>query len=127
MLITRLLYPFLFLGLLLALPAHAETNVTGRFGDGKGDQVTVQLNVSAPPPAAFIVLLGLPSGVRLVEASPNPSGFNGQQVKWLFKHPGPGGASISMKLSKAVTKDQLQGQIRFSHPKTGKMFTRRIQ
>lgn len=124
--IQRRSFLFAFLCLLFALPLHAETNVSGRYG-GQGTQVTIQLSVAAPPPMAFIVLQQLPAGVQLVHASPAPSGMNDQQIKWLFKHPHPGGATISMQLSKPVAVHQLRGEIRFRHPKSGNMFTKPIK
>jgi len=125
--IQRRSFLFFLLCVLFALPLHAETNVSGRYAGGQGTRVTIQLSVAAPPPAAFIVLQHLPDGVQLINASPAPSGFNGQQVKWLFKHPHPGGATISMQLSRPVAVNQLLGEIRFSDPKSGDMFMTRIK
>lgn len=125
--IQRRSFLLLLLCVFFALPLHAETNVSGHYDGGQGNQVTIQLSVAAPPPAAFIVLQQLPAGVQLVNASPAPSGFNGRQVKWLFKHPHTGGTTISMQLSKPVAVNQLQGEIRFRHPKNGDMFKKRIK
>ena len=118
---------FLLLCVLCALPVHAETNISGHYSGGQGTQVTIQLSVAAPPPAAFIVLQQLPAGVQLVNASPAPSGLNNQQVKWLFKHPSSGNETISMQLSRPVAVKELRGEIRFRHPKSGNMFTRQIK
>ena len=120
------IYLLFFLVIVFVAPLQAGTNVSGSYAGG-GTQVKIKLSVGAPPPAAFIVLQQLPSGVKLVSASPAPAGANGKQIKWLFKHPRSGGASISMKLSKPVAVNQLQGEIRFQHPKNGKMFTQRIR
>lgn len=125
--IPRLSYPFALLCMLLALPLYAETNVSGQYRGGEGSLVTLQLTVAPPPPAAFIVLQRLPAGVELVTASPAPSGRSGQQIKWLFKHPRPGSTTVTMRLSKAVALHRLQGEIRFRHPKSGNMFTKRIE
>lgn len=125
--IQRRSFLFVLLCVFFALPLHAETNVSGHYAGGQGNQVTIQLSVAAPPPAAFIVLQQLPAGVQLVNASPAPSGFNSQQVKWLFKHPHPGGTTISMQLSRPVAVNQLRGEIRFRHPKDGKMFMKQIK
>jgi hypothetical protein len=122
----RYIFILLFLFVVFVPPLYAGTNVSGRYAGG-GTQVTINLSVTAPPPAAFIVLQQLPSGVQLVSASPAPAGANGQQIKWLFKHPRAGGAGIRMQLSKPVAINQLQGEIRFQHPQNGKMFTQRIQ
>ena len=120
------IFLLLFLFVVFVPSLHAGTNVSGRYAGG-GTNVTINLSVSAPPPAAFIVLQQLPSGVKLVNASPAPSGASGQQIKWLFKHPRSGGASINMQLSKPVAVKQLRGEIRFQHPKNGKMFSQRIK
>lgn len=118
---------FLLLFVFFALPLYAETNVSGHYSGGQGNQVTIQLYVAAPPPAAFIVLQQLPAGVQLVNATPAPSGFNGRLVKWLFKHPHTGSTTISMHLSKQVVANQLRGEIRFRHPKNGNMFKKQIK
>jgi hypothetical protein len=120
------IFLFLFLFPAFVPPLYAGTNVSGHYAGG-GTNVTINLSVSSPPPAAFIVLQQLPAGVQLINASPAPAGANGQQIKWLFKHPRAGGAGISMQLSKPVTTNQLRGEIRFQHPKNGKMFSQRIK
>lgn len=124
--VYRHLCMILFLLLFFVPSVHADTNVSGKYGGG-GSKVTIKLSVASPPPAAFIVLQQLPTGVQLVGASPQPAGVSGQQVKWFIKHPNAGGSSISMQLSQSVSTKQLRGQIRFKHPRTGKMLTGRIQ
>ncbi len=121
-------YTFLLLFLfVISIPSlHAETSVSGSYGGG-GTKVNINLSVGSPPPAAFIVLQRLPSGVQLVNASPAPAGANSQQIKWLFKHPRSGGTSIRMQLSQPVAVEALQGEIRFQHPKNGQMFSQRIR
>jgi len=120
------LFILLFLLVVFVPSLQAGTNVSGRYAGG-GTNVKIKLSVSAPPPAAFIVLQQLPSGVQLISANPAPAGASGQQIKWLFKHPRSGGASISMQLSKPVAVNQLRGEVRFQHPKNGKMFSQRIR
>lgn len=121
-------YTFLLLFLfVVSVPTlHAETTVSGSYAGG-GTKININLSVGSPPPAAFIVLQRLPSGVHLVHARPAPAGANGQQIKWLFKHPRSGGASISMQLSQPVPVNALQGEIRFQHKKNGQMFSQRIR
>ncbi len=120
------IFLFLFLFVVFVPSLHAETSVSGRYAGG-GTHVKIKLSVAASPPAAFIVFQYLPAGVQLVHASPASAGSNGQQVKWLFKHPRSGGATISMQFSSPVAVNQLQGEIRFQHPKNGQMFTERIK
>ena len=120
-----LLLTVLFLSVLI--PGQAWSNVTGRYAGGNGNQFAVQLNIGSPPPAAFIVMLSLPRGVKLVQASPAPSGRSGEQLKWLFKHPRPGAASIAVRLSQPVPVNQLRGEVRYQHPQNGKMFSNPIR
>lgn len=103
---------------------HAQADVSGSY-QSAGTDVRIQIRVSNPAPMAFIVLQYLPKGVKLLSASPGPSGKGGQ-VKWLFKHPRPGVTTISMKLSKPVQKQQLRGEIRFRQAKGSAMITRNI-
>ncbi len=124
--VQQSIFLLLFLFVCFVPSLHAGSNVSGRYAGG-GTNVSINLSVGSPPPAAFIVLQQLPSGVQLVSASPAPAGASGQQVKWLFKHPRSGGANISMRLSKPVAINQLRGEVRFQHPQNGKMFTQRIQ
>lgn len=126
MLRQRVILIFLLLFVVFVPSLRAESSVSGRYGGG-GTQVQITLSVGAPPPAAFIVLQQLPAGVQLVNASPPPSGANGQQVKWLFKRPQSGGAVITMQFSRPVAVRKLRGEISFRHPQNGKMSTARIR
>lgn len=123
----RLFFLLLVTGMVWPQHLHAKNSVTGRYQGAGSDQVTIQLVVSDPAPMAFIVLQRLPKGVRLLSASPNPSGgTKGATVKWLFKHARPGNHTVVMRLSMPVAPGQLQGEIRFRHPDSGAMITTKI-
>lgn len=127
--IRRIIFLF-FIGFLLTpLVLHAKTDVSGSYQHGGGGHVTIIIKVSEPPPMAFIVLQHLPQGVKLLAANPRPSGSgNGSSsVKWLFKHARPGKHTLEMQLSKSVDPKQLRGEIRFRHPQSGAMITRKIR
>ena len=126
----RRIFFLVFIGALLTpLVLHAQTDVVGSYQDGGGKHVTIKIKVSEPPPMAFIVLQHLPKGVKLLSAVPGPSGSGkgASSVKWLFKHARPGKHKLKMQLSKAVDPKQLKGEIRFRHPKSGAMITRKIR
>lgn len=115
--------PLLFIG-----TVHAETKVEGRYLARGGSDVRVLLTIQAPPPAAFIVLQQIPPGVKMMAATPAPSGFlqDGVTVKWLFKRPRPGTMIVSMQLSRQVPESQLMGEISYRHPQSGELINRKI-
>ncbi len=126
----RRIFFLVFIGFLLTpLVPYAKTDVSGSYKHGGGDHITIQIKVSAPPPMAFIVLQHLPKGVKLLSADPRPSGSGkgASSVKWLFKHARPGKHKLKMQLSKPVDPKQLRGEIRFRHPQSGAMITRKIR
>lgn len=126
----RRIFFLVFIGVLLTpLVLHAQTDVSGSYQYGGGEHVTIKIKVSKPPPMAFIVLQHLPKGVKLVSADPRPSGSGkgASSVKWLFKHARPGMHILKMRFSKPVDPRQLSGEIRFRHPKSDAMITRKIR
>lgn len=126
----RRIFFLVFIGSLLTpLVLYAKTDVSGSYKQGGGQHVTIKIKVSEPPPMAFIVLQHVPKGVQLLSADPRPSGKgNGaSSVKWLFKHARPGKHILKMHFSKPVDPKQLSGEIRFRHPKSGVMITRKIR
>lgn len=125
----KLLFCCLVMLLVSTTQVLAETSVHGRYLSAQGKKVQVQLTVSQPPPAAFIVLQRIPAGVQLLSADPEPSGFDkgSSAVKWLFKGPHPGSLRITMHLSQPVAAHSVSGEIRYRDPGSGKMMTRRIK
>lgn len=115
---------FLFL-----LPLSAFADVSGHYS-GKGATVKIQLKVSEPVPAAFIVQQPLPRGVQLKSARPSPSGYTpgSSAAKWFFKHPRAGSITLSMQLAGNLPSNGLQGGvIRYRLPGSNKMVSRTIR
>ena len=127
--IRRILFLVFIGSLLTPLVLHAKTDVSGSYQHGGGNNVIIKIKVSEPPPMAFIVLQHLPKGVRLLSADPRPSGSGkgASSIKWLFKHARSGKHILKMHLSKSVDTKQLRGEIRFRHPQSGAMITRKIR
>lgn len=127
--IRRILFLVFIGSLLTPFMLHAKTDVSGSYAHGNGHHVTIQIKVSDPPPMAFIVLQHLPNGVNLLAADPRPSGSGKgtSSIKWLFKHARSGTHILKMQLSKSVDTKQLRGEIRFRHPQSGAMITRKIR
>lgn len=115
--------------LILSLTGWAQADVSGYYQTGGGQDVTIHITVGQSPPMAFIVIQQLPKGVSVLSASPQPSGFKrgGSQVKWLFKHAQPGKMTLSLQLSKPVARNRLQGEIRYRHPGSGAMMSKKIK
>lgn len=108
--------------------AWAQTEVTGRYLAGNGNDVRIQLSIQSPPPAAFIVLQHIPPGVTVVDVSPRPSGFQqgGGTVKWFFKRPGPGTMTLLLRFSQPVALNRLAGEVSYRHPGSDALITRSI-
>jgi hypothetical protein len=66
--------------------------------------------------------------VRVVGAAPplKMADHGTGQVKWLLSAPAPGRHLLVLKLDRAVTAGQANGEIRYREPATGKMVTRAI-
>ena len=117
-----------FILFVIGNPAFADTDVAGRYLGGGGSDIQVLLTIQSPPPAAFIVLQQIPDDVKILAASPAPSGFQqkGGTIKWLFKRPLPGSVILSLQLSRQVQENQLVGEISYRHPRSGVLITRKI-
>ena len=117
--------------LLVLLPTQliAGSSVSGTFQTTAPDTLKIQLSIPAPPPMAFIVQVRIPKGAKVISSSPSPSGKakDASSVKWLFKHKPAGKTAITMRLSKKINKNKIQGEIRYRHPENNDMIKKAIK
>ena len=118
------------LALMLLLPGAvraANLVVSGQY-ESTGTTLVISVQVGSPPPVAFIVLQHLPTGIKVIQATPRPAGQNRQTgtLKWFFKKPQVGRHTLTIKLSEPVSKNRLRGEIRYRHPISGKMVSSEI-
>ena len=117
-----------FILFVIGNPAFADSGIAGRYLGGGGSDIQVLLTIQSPPPVAFIVLQQIPDDVKILAASPAPSGFQqkGGTVKWLFKRPVAGSVILSLQLSRQVPESQLLGEISYRDPRSGALITKKI-
>lgn len=112
----------------LPLPAAAKEAVLGRYLSKGGQEIKIELEVSAPAPALVIIIQNLPSGVAVTGSSPEAKLAEPGQglVKWLLSGLAPGKQLLQLKLDKAVEARALSGEIRYRDPATGNMVSWKI-
>ena len=106
-LIIILLVPVFFFS--TPLSAYAEV-VSARVYQENGTTTFIEIKLSTPAPATFIVEMRMPQGSRIIETSPKFSKQNKKNysVKWLMKNVKTGVSTI-----KIVTQSDLD--LRSSH------------
>jgi len=107
----------------LSTEAGAAQNVKGRYLGKVGAEISIELEISAPPPPLVIVLQSLPAGVQVVEARPESKLADpGQgQVKWLLSGLTVGKHRLELKLDRPAAAEAGGGEIRYRNPADGKM------
>ncbi len=120
----------IFCLIMLMPPAivNAAGMVSGRYGSAGGRNIVIVVEVSKPPPAAYIVLQRIPPRITVSRADPAPAGFIAKTgtLKWFIKNPRPGERTFTLNLSAAVPARALSGEIRYRDPVTGRMVRRTI-
>jgi hypothetical protein len=105
-----------------------EKLVSCRYLKAEGKTIQLELSIGRPAPSTVIVIQNLPSGARIVGASPPVKRFDPQsgEAKWLLKGVRSGELLVQMELSRPIRARELRGQIRYKHPATGAMVAERI-
>ena len=115
---------FLLLALLF-LPGSAFSKelVACRYLKSHGQNIQLEIQVHAPPPASLIVIQRIPAGITIEQTSPSLKKYNKQRgvAKWLFKGIKPGTFLVAMKLDKPIGAGAIRGEIRYMDPTTGAM------
>lgn len=108
-------FVLILLPLLLPVPLHAAPTVAAAYQQAGGDQLTVELRIGSPPPSSLILVQQLPPGVKLLAATPPANNVNtGKgEVKWLLRDIKAGTLVIRMTLDRAISTDQVAGEIRY--------------
>ncbi|MFO7606101.1 MAG: hypothetical protein R6W72_07370 [Desulfurivibrionaceae bacterium] len=112
----RLLLAFLLTGVLLGpSPAGAEELVSGRYLQGAGERIEIELEIGSPPPSLVIVIQNLPQGVKMIDSKPKLKTYDpaGGVAKWLLNKPNPGKMTISFALGRPLAKGEVEGELRF--------------
>lgn len=114
---TRLLCLLL---LLLALPCQtsqgAAQEIAARYSQPRGTQISWQISIPSPPPAAVIVSQSIPPGTVITGSSPAYSSYDQDTgiAKWLLTNVQAGTITMSMELATPIRKKgEIHGKIIF--------------
>ncbi|MDA3832713.1 MAG: hypothetical protein PF495_04895 [Spirochaetales bacterium] len=101
----------------LVLPAMAlAEDITARYSQPRGTNITWSITIPDPPPAAVIVIQTIPPGTEIISASPAYSSYDKRTgtAKWLLSGVHPGRVVMQMKLSQPIRKKgEIHGKIIF--------------
>jgi hypothetical protein len=112
----RLLIAVVLTGFLLdPSPAGAEKLVSGRYLQGAGERIAIELEIGSPPPALVIVIQNLPQGVKVTDSKPKLKTYDPASgvAKWLLNKPNPGKMTVSFELDRPLAKGEVEGELRF--------------
>jgi len=117
--------------LLLLFPnlSNASTDVSATYTKSQGTELVISIHIGTPAPSTLIIVQKLPPGIRVVHAQPTAKNSNPAkgEVKWLIREVTPGTRTIRMSLDRAVSAEEISGQIRYKPPTGGGIQTRPVQ
>ena len=111
---------FCSLLLLMALPCQtsfgARQEVSARYSQPRGTNISWHIKIPSPPPAAVIVIQSIPTGTVIKESSPAYSSYDPTTgtAKWLLTNVLPGQINMTMELDTPIRKKgEIHGKIIF--------------
>lgn len=110
--------------ILLCWPWQAQgeqTEIEARYSQARGKQISWQVQVPSPAPAAIIVLQIIPAGTSIITSKPVYNNFDQTtgMVKWLLTSVQPGEIHMTMELDRPIRKKgEIQGKIIFQDSST---------
>lgn len=96
--------------------AFADTSISARYVQPRGDHIVWKIRVPSPPPAAVIVTQYILPGSEILESSHPLSSFDKEKgiAKWLFPSISPGTLRMEMTISKPIRKKgEIHGEVMF--------------
>ncbi|MDF1578577.1 MAG: hypothetical protein RQ753_08730 [Desulfurivibrionaceae bacterium] len=110
------LFSLVLLAALLAIPfpAGAGELVSGRYLQGTGKEIEIELEINSPPPL-LIVIQNLPRGAVVLGSDPELKTYDPAEgvAKWLLGKVKAGKMRIAFQLDRPVAKGALRGELRF--------------
>lgn len=110
--------------------AFADTLISARYLQPRGEHIIWEIEIPSPPPAAVIVTQYILPGSEILASSHPPSSYDqaGGVAKWLFSSTSPGTLRMKMTISKPIRKKgEIHGEVLFqdeSQNTTASLFMR---
>ena len=108
--------------------ASAETSISARYKQPRGNHIQWKIKVPSPPPAAVLVIQYIIPGSEIISSSHPLSSYDKEKgvAKWLITSLSPGVLKMDMKVSKPIRKKgEIHGEVMFkdaSQNTTASMF-----
>lgn len=100
----------------LLLPAFADSVISARYLQPRGEHIVWEILVPSPPPAAVIVRQYIRPGSKIVASSHPLSSYDQEAgvAKWLFSGIAPGTLRMEMTLDLPIRKKgEIHGEVMF--------------
>ncbi len=115
---SLLLVSILFAIFLHHAPVEAKTPITGHYSSSSGRHIVLNIQIPDPAPANLIVEQFISSQNIILSSSPRAKKSSQGKLKWLFRNPGHGQFSISIKLQSPL-QGRINAVIRYRAPDSG--------
>ena len=120
----------LFLGAILVnlhpQPTEA-TEINAHYTSAQGTTVTLQLDITSPPPKTIIVIQNIPPESEIIRSTPPHKSYKHGEIKWLIKKPAAGNLSIQLHLKNPVQPGSVSAMIRYLDAKNGTFQTEMVK
>ncbi|MDH5298354.1 MAG: hypothetical protein OEV91_04980 [Desulfobulbaceae bacterium] len=89
--------------------------VSCRYLQAEGQNISLRLDIGAPPPSMLILIQRLPRGTAIRAASPSLQKYDQAtgEAKWLLKKLQPGSMLFTLELDQPVSAQAVSGEIRY--------------
>jgi len=100
-----------------------EALVSGRYLNGAGQDIQLQITVASPAPSTLIVIQKLPAGTVIEAATPAFHQYDAGkgEGKWLLTQIRPGRHVLSLRLAHPAAAGAISGEIRYMDPSSGRL------